>query len=81
MDADLRARAIVERLIDRLHDATVDYRCEAGVHEFIVSYGGSRFTIRFSEGSLLRRGMHELEQAAAQIADRIRSNSTARAVA
>ena len=77
MDADLKACAILERLIDRLHDATVDYRCRVGVHEFIVCYGGSRFTVRFPERSLLRRGMQELEQAAAQIVDRIRANSAA----
>ncbi len=77
MDADLKACVILERLTDRLHDATVDYQCHAGVHEFIVRYAGYRFTVRFPEQALLRRGMQELEQAAAQIIERIRANSAA----
>ena len=79
MDADLKACAILERLTDRLHDVTVDYKCTAGVHEFIVCYAGSRFMLRFPEQALLRRGMQELEQTVGQIVERIqRSSATAR---
>jgi hypothetical protein len=77
MDADLRACAILERLIDRLHDVTVDYQCRAGMHEFIVRYAGSRFMLRFPEQALLRRGMQELEQTVGQIVERIRANGSA----
>jgi len=77
MDADQRACAILERLIDRLHDVTVDYKCGAGVHEFIVCYAGSRFMLRFPEQALLRRGMQELEQMVGQIVERIRTSGSA----
>ena len=87
MDAELKASAILERLSDRLHDATVDYQCQAGIHEFLVLYSGSRFMIRFREQALLRKSMQEIEHAAAQIIERIRrsirtgmSNTTAAAV-
>ena len=53
MDAHLRACAILERLIDRLHDATVDYHWRDGIYEFVVCYAGSRFTLQFPERSLL----------------------------
>ena len=74
MDADQRARAILERLVDRLHDVTVDYRCQAGVHEFTLSYAGSRFMLRFPEHALLRRGVQELERMVRQIVERIQAN-------
>ena len=77
MNADLRACAILERLIERLHDVTVDYKCGAGVHEFIVCYAGSRFMLRFPEQALLRRGMQELEQMVGQIVERIRTSVSA----
>jgi hypothetical protein len=77
MNADLRACAILECLIERLHDVTVDYKCGAGVHEFTVCYAGSRFMLRFPEQALLRRGMQELEQMLGQIVERIRSSSGA----
>jgi hypothetical protein len=74
MDAAQRACAILERLIDQLHDVTVDYKCGAGVHEFIVCYAGSRFMLRFPEQALLRRGLQELEQMVGQIVERIRTS-------
>ena len=58
-------------------DVTVDYKCGAGVHEFIVCYAGSRFMLRFPEQALLRRGMQELEQMVGQIVERIRSRGGA----
>jgi len=77
MDADQKACAILERLIDQLHDVTVDYKCGAGVHEFIVCYAGSRFMLRFPEQALLRRGLQELEQMVGQIVERIRTSGSA----
>jgi hypothetical protein len=78
MDAERRACVILERLIDRLHDATVDYQCNAGVHEFVVLHAGSRFKIQFAEQSLLRRSEQDLEQVAGQIVERIRTHSLPR---
>jgi len=78
MDAERRACLILERLIDRLHDATVDYQCSAGVHEFVVRHSGSCFKIQFPEQSLLRRSEHDLEQVTAQIVERIRTHSLPR---
>jgi hypothetical protein len=76
-DAGEKACAILQRLRDRLHDATVHHRFHNGAHEFAVRHGGFRFTLRFPEQALLRRGMEEIEQAAAQIVERIRLNSKA----
>ncbi len=75
IDASAKARTILQRLNDRLHDATVYHHFRNGVHEFVVRYAGFRFTFRFPDQALLRRGMQELEQAAAQIVERIRLNS------
>jgi hypothetical protein len=75
MDAERRACLILERLIDQLHDATVDYQCSAGVHEFVVVHSGSRFKIQFPEQSLLRRSEQDLEQLAGQFVERIRTHS------
>ena len=75
MDAELKACSLLERLTERLDDATVDYQCNRGVHEFLVRRAGSRFKIEFSEPSLLRRSEQELEQAAGRIVERIRAFS------
>jgi hypothetical protein len=75
MDTSTKACAILQRLSDRLHDATIDYQCHKGVHEFLVRYAGCRFMLRFPEQALLRRGMQELEEATARIVERIRLNS------
>jgi hypothetical protein len=74
MDAEQRACLVLERLIDRLRDAKVEYQCGAGVHEFTICYAESRCSVRFPEAALLRRGTEALEQAVAQIVDRIRAN-------
>lgn len=75
MDAELKACRILESLIERLHDATVDYQCHGGVHEFVVLHAGSRFKIEFPEQSLLRRSEQDLELTAGQIVERIRATS------
>jgi hypothetical protein len=78
MDAvQQRACLVLEHLIDRLSAARVDYQCVAGVHEFTVCHAESRFSIRFLETALLRRGTEALEQAVTQIVDRIRANIVA----
>jgi hypothetical protein len=75
VDAELKACRILESLIERLHDATVDYQCYGGVHRFVVRHAGSRFKIEFPEQSLLRRSEQDLEQVTAQIVERIRTHS------
>jgi hypothetical protein len=78
MDADLKACTILERLTDQLHDATVEYQCVAGVHEFFVRCAGSRYSIRLPELSLLRRSVQDLEQLVGQVVERIRIDSPLR---
>jgi|SRR5262250_1533286 len=75
INAELKACMILERLHDRLHGATVDYQRHRGKHEFAIRYAGFRFVVRFPEQTLLRKGVQELEQAAAQIVERIRLNA------
>src|SRR5262249_25538538 len=80
-NAELKACMVLERLHDRLHDATVDYKLYRGKHEFAIRHAGFRFKVRFDEQALLRKGIHELEQAIAQIIERIQLNSKARPAA
>ena len=75
INSELKACMILERLHDRLHGATVDYQRHRGKHEFAIRYAGFRFVVRFPEQTLLRKGVQELEQAAAQIVERIRLNA------
>jgi len=75
MDAKPKANVILTLLCAQLHDATVTHRWHQGVCEFVVRHWGHRFVFRFPEQALLRRGMQEIEQAAAQIVERIRLNS------
>jgi len=77
LHASAKARAILQRLNDRLHDATVYHHFRSGVHEFVVRYAGFRFMFHFPEQALLRRGIGEIEQAATQIVERIRLSSKA----
>jgi hypothetical protein len=72
MNAELKACMILERLHDRLRDATVDYQRHRSKHEFVIRYAGFRFVVRFPEQALVRKEVQELEQAAAQIVERIR---------
>jgi hypothetical protein len=38
MDAEAKACAVLEHLIDRLHDAEVDYQCAGSSHEFLIRH-------------------------------------------
>jgi hypothetical protein len=76
MKAEQKVCMILERLHDRLHDATIDYQRHRGKHEFVIRYAGFRFVVRFPEQALLRKGVQELEQAASQIVERIRLSAT-----
>jgi hypothetical protein len=75
MDAEAKACALLEHLIDRLHDAAVDYQCRGSSHEFFVFHAGSRFTIRFTEQSLLTKCLADLYAVLAPMVERIRVNS------
>lgn len=77
MDAKPKAYVILRLLCAQLQDATVTHRWHQGACEFVVRYWGHRFMFRFPEQALLRRGMQEIEQVAAQIVERIRLNSKA----
>jgi hypothetical protein len=75
MDTDAKACAVLEHLIDRLHDAEVDYQCRGNLHEFLVRHAGSRFTIRFAEQALLTKSLSDLHALLAPMVERIRANS------
>ena len=75
MDAEAKACALLEHLIDRLHDAEVDYQCSGSSHELLVRHAGSRFTIRFAEQSLLTKTLPDLYALLAPMVERIRANS------
>jgi len=70
------ACTILEQLGHRLTDVELDYDSFAGMHNFIIKHAGSRFRIQFSEHTLLRKSIEELEETIRQVAERVLANST-----
>jgi hypothetical protein len=75
MDIEAKACALLEHLVDRLHNAGVDYQCKGTSHELLVRHAGSRFTIRFAEQSLLTKTLPDLYALLDPMVERIRANS------
>ena len=76
LDVEDSACVILERLGQKLSDAELDYETFAGVHNFIINHAGNRFRVQFSEQTLLRKSVEELEETIHKVAERVLSTST-----
>ena len=71
VDADLKARLILEDLSRQLSDAQVDYHYRGGQHEFIIRRDGSTYRVAFPERVLLEHPIRVLEKAVPRIIKRL----------
>ena len=65
------ACTILERLGDHFSDAEVDYESFAGLHSFIVKHAGIRFRLKFSEQTLLRTSVEQLEETIRRVTETV----------
>jgi len=72
------ACTILERLGNILIDAVLDYESFAGVHNFSINHGGTRFRVQFADQMLLRKSVEELEETIRKVAERVLCNSSVR---
>ncbi len=75
------ACAVLERLADRLPEASVEYQCGAGVHYFFIRHGATRFKIQFSEQTLTRKSAQDLDLTVAKVVERVLSSTSPRPLA
>jgi hypothetical protein len=52
----------VEHLCEKLSDAKVEWKYQAGIYHFTIDDGATRFSIQFTEQFLLRKSDEDLEK-------------------
>ena len=52
----------VEHLCEKLSDAKVEWKYQAGIYHFTIDDGATRFSIQFTEQFLLRKSDEDLEE-------------------
>jgi hypothetical protein len=73
-----RRAEFLERLGHKLSDVEVDYEAFAGVHNFNINHGGTRFRVQFAEQTLRRKSVEDLEEAVHKASERVLSKNLLR---
>jgi hypothetical protein len=77
---DLKACAILERLSAEMVDAEVDYSCTQDFHEFLVTTGGMKHELGFSERVLEVKDIPDIEQVVSRLADELKAATAPRRI-
>ena len=69
-----------ERLCEKLSDANVEWKYQAGIYHLTIDDGATRFSIQFTEQFLLRKSDEDLEEEIHRRAERMLCETSQRPI-